>query len=166
MRLLRLSRIIRPISPIETIVSQTHRTQLSPRTSRANSTKRRPANDKVIARPAKPKVVYETNRGRMFHSTIESFVDSYRSDRLKGKVQLIFTSPPFPLRRKKRYGNKEGQDYVDWLAKLAKPLSALLTPTHHGPPPQPSLPRAVARSSRWSRQCCGSDVPHARRAST
>lgn len=102
---------------------------MSPPTSRAKSKTRRPAEKKKPPLPAKPKVAYETNRGRMYHSTIESFLDSYRSDRLKGKVQLIFTSPPFPLRRKKRYGNKEGQAYVDWLAQLAKPLSTLLTPT-------------------------------------
>jgi len=36
--------------------------------------------------------------------------------RLKGKVQLVFTSPPFPLNRKKRYGNEEGEAYKEWLA--------------------------------------------------
>lgn len=65
----------------------------------------------------------------MYHSTIESFLSSYRGERLAGKVQLVFTSPPFPLRRKKRYGNKEGQEYVEWLANLARPLSTLLTPS-------------------------------------
>lgn len=84
---------------------------------------------KPLTPVVKPRVAYETNHGRMYHSTIESFIDSYRGQRLLGKVQLIFTSPPFPLRRKKRYGNKEGQEYVDWLAALAKPLSTLLTPT-------------------------------------
>jgi site-specific DNA-methyltransferase (cytosine-N4-specific) len=64
----------------------------------------------------------------MFHSTIETFLKSGRAKKLNGHVQLVFTSPPFPLRRKKRYGNKEGQEYVDWLADLAKPLGQLLTP--------------------------------------
>lgn len=63
------------------------------------------------------------------HSTIEAFLESDRAKRLQGKVQLVFTSPPFPLRRKKRYGNKEGQEYIDWLAELAPRLSRLLTAT-------------------------------------
>jgi site-specific DNA-methyltransferase (cytosine-N4-specific) len=65
----------------------------------------------------------------MYNATIEGFLSSYRAERLAGQVQLVFTSPPFPLRRKKKYGNKEGQEYVDWLAALAQPLSQLLTPT-------------------------------------
>jgi hypothetical protein len=42
-------------------------------------------------------------------------------------VQLIFTSPPFPLNHKKRYGNRTGDDYLEWLADLASPLKELLT---------------------------------------
>jgi len=34
-------------------------------------------------------------------------------------VQLIFTSPPFPLNRKKRYGNEIGAEYIEWLADFA-----------------------------------------------
>jgi site-specific DNA-methyltransferase (cytosine-N4-specific) len=37
----------------------------------------------------------------------------------RGKVQLIFTSPPFPLNRKKRYGNLEGAVFRHWLAGFA-----------------------------------------------
>jgi len=42
-------------------------------------------------------------------------------------VQLVFTSPPFPLNTKKRYGNLQGQDYVDWLASFARSFRSLLT---------------------------------------
>jgi site-specific DNA-methyltransferase (cytosine-N4-specific) len=45
---------------------------------------------------------------------------------LQNQVDLIFTSPPFPLNRKKRYGNLNGQAYIDWLVGMAKPLRALL----------------------------------------
>ncbi|HWP84018.1 MAG TPA: DNA methyltransferase [Terriglobia bacterium] len=38
----------------------------------------------------------------------------------KKHVQLIFTSPPFPLNRKKKYGNFQGKAYVDWLAGFAE----------------------------------------------
>jgi DNA modification methylase len=48
---------------------------------------------------------------------------------LKGKVQLVFTSPPFPLNSKKRYGNLSGLAYLKWLASFAPILKELLTPT-------------------------------------
>jgi DNA modification methylase len=34
-------------------------------------------------------------------------------------VSLVMTSPPFALQRKKEYGNKEQEEYVDWLAEFA-----------------------------------------------
>jgi DNA methylase len=46
-----------------------------------------------------------------------------------GKVQLILTSPPFPLNNKKSYGNLNGNEYMDWFVGLAPRLSALLTKT-------------------------------------
>lgn len=46
----------------------------------------------------------------------------------RGKVQLVFTSPPFPLNRKKKYGNLEGEAYVEWLAGYAPRLTEYLTP--------------------------------------
>lgn len=34
-------------------------------------------------------------------------------------VNLVITSPPFALQRKKEYGNKEQHEYIDWLAEFA-----------------------------------------------
>lgn len=34
-------------------------------------------------------------------------------------VNLVMTSPPFALLRKKEYGNEEQHDYIDWLAEFA-----------------------------------------------
>jgi len=34
-------------------------------------------------------------------------------------VNLVITSPPFALLRKKEYGNKEQHEYIDWLAEFA-----------------------------------------------
>lgn len=34
-------------------------------------------------------------------------------------VNLVVTSPPFALLRKKEYGNKEQHEYIDWLAEFA-----------------------------------------------
>src|SRR3712207_8417692 len=48
--------------------------------------------------------------GTMYQGTVEDFLD-LQGKELKGKVQLVFFSPPFPLKRKKRYGNKDGEEY-------------------------------------------------------
>lgn len=47
---------------------------------------------------------------------------------LRGKVQLIFTSPPFSLIKKKSYGNHRGQAYINWLASYADLFRDLLAP--------------------------------------
>ena len=64
----------------------------------------------------------------MYQSKIEEFLDSEIGRALRGQVQLVFTSPPFPLNRKKKYGNLVGEEYLAWLGSLAKPLGDLLTP--------------------------------------
>ena len=48
-------------------------------------------------------------------------------NKLRGNVQLIFTSPPFPLNNKKKYGNLKGDKYRKWFASLAEIFSELLT---------------------------------------
>jgi len=74
------------------------------------------------------KKLYGTKRGRMYWGTAEQFLESPVAKRAKGKVNLIFTSPPFPLNRKKKYGNFQGQEYVDWLAGFAEGFRDLLSP--------------------------------------
>lgn len=71
-------------------------------------------------------VGYKTPRGRMFLGLAEDFLASAIGATKRGKVQLILTSPPFPLNRKKRYGNLQGEAYVKWLADFAQPLRKLL----------------------------------------
>ncbi|MDD2850352.1 MAG: hypothetical protein PHY09_00430 [Desulfuromonadaceae bacterium] len=58
---------------------------------------------------------YSTKLGSMWHSTIETALVREPLNALKGKVDLIFTSPPYPLKKKKKYGNKTGDDYLQWL---------------------------------------------------
>jgi len=72
---------------------------------------------------------YSTKLGSMWHSTIETALIQDPLNDLKGKVDLVFTSPPYPLKRKKKYGNKTGDDYLQWLSGLAPKLAALLSPT-------------------------------------
>jgi DNA modification methylase len=71
---------------------------------------------------------YQTDLGSMYVCKVEKFLSSPEGAALKGKVQLILTSPPFPLNRKKKYGNEQGEEFTEWLASLAKPLSKLLKP--------------------------------------
>ena len=46
---------------------------------------------------------------------------------MQGKVQLILTSPPFPLNKKKKYGNFCGEEYKSWFVSLAPLFESLLT---------------------------------------
>lgn len=88
------------------------------------------ARRKPKAKAVKPPLVaYRTTRGAMYRGLAEQFLESPVARRYKGKIQLVFTSPPFPLNRKKRYGNLLGQKYIKWLAKFAPLLANLLTPT-------------------------------------
>lgn len=54
--------------------------------------------------------------------------DSLRKmKRMKPKtIDLFFTSPPFPLIRKKEYGNREEKEYIDWLIPFVEAGARLL----------------------------------------
>ncbi len=42
-------------------------------------------------------------------------------------INLIVTSPPFALTRKKEYGNKSADEYVDWFLGFARQFHRILT---------------------------------------
>lgn len=65
------------------------------------------------------KVGYKTEFGIYYNGKIEKALASKKFDKYKGEVSLIFTSPPFPLNRKKKYGNFQGEEYINWLSNLA-----------------------------------------------
>ena len=44
-------------------------------------------------------------------------------------IDLVMTSPPFALQRKKEYGNESQNDYVDWLCEFGKLVFAKLKDT-------------------------------------
>lgn len=71
-------------------------------------------------------LAYKTKLGKAYQSRIEDFIASPEAKRLRGKVQLILTSPPFPLLRPKRYGNTQGQEYIDWISSVVSELVPLL----------------------------------------
>lgn len=80
-----------------------------------------------MAHSPRPAVLHRTRRGRYLHGRAEELLSGPLGDRLDGKVQLLLTSPPFPLNTKKSYGNLKGQDYRNWFASLAEVFAKLLT---------------------------------------
>src|SRR6266498_3072239 len=72
---------------------------------------------------------YQTKTGIYFCGKAEELVAARETKPYLGKIDLIFTSPPFPLNRKKKYGNLDGKEYVDWIANLAPIFKALIKPT-------------------------------------
>lgn len=73
-------------------------------------------------------LAYETNRGRMFLGESDQFLANGALKRYEGRVNLIFTSPPFPLNRKKKYGNRTGDEYIKWLSAFGPLLKRMLAP--------------------------------------
>lgn len=74
-------------------------------------------------------MAYRTDLGICLKGKAEEILQSPKiAEHLKHKVDLIFTSPPFPLNRKKKYGNLKGNAYVDWLAAFADTFKVLLKP--------------------------------------
>lgn len=43
-------------------------------------------------------------------------------------IDLVVTSPPFALNRKKEYGNKDAEDYNDWFMQFVEKVYRVLTP--------------------------------------
>lgn len=71
--------------------------------------------------------MYSSTLGRLIQGdSIELLSGELKND-LKGKVNLIITSPPFPLNNKKKYGNEKGEEYLNWFRRLAPIFSDLLT---------------------------------------
>lgn len=62
----------------------------------------------------------------MLHSYSTQYGEAWCGDSLKllerledNSVNLVITSPPFALQRKKEYGNKEQHEYLDWITEFA-----------------------------------------------
>lgn len=60
--------------------------------------------------------VYRTVRGAAYAGDSRSLLQQLPDD----AVNLVITSPPFALLRKKSYGNKSQSEYVDWLLSFAE----------------------------------------------
>ena len=64
---------------------------------------------------------YATEKGICINADCEKVIDDYLIPNYSGQIQLILTSPPFPLKRAKKYGNKTGQEYLDWFCNSSQP---------------------------------------------
>lgn len=72
------------------------------------------------------KAFYQTDLGKMYLGDCEEILLDYRKQNDTDKANLIFTSPPFPLNRAKRYGNMNGEEYLKWFSGLAPIFSEIL----------------------------------------
>ncbi len=64
------------------------------------------------------KIAYKTKKGIFYKGELQSILCSPKFEKYKGKINLIFFSPPFPLNRKKKYGNFQGEEYMEWLSNI------------------------------------------------
>lgn len=69
---------------------------------------------------------YNTPLGICINEKCETVISKYLIPNYQGQVQLIFTSPPFPLNRAKKYGNLNGDEYKKWLCDVVKSMLPLL----------------------------------------
>lgn len=60
--------------------------------------------------------VYSTDKGAAFCGDSLELLGKLPNE----SVNLVVTSPPFALQRKKEYGNKNQSEYIDWLAGFAR----------------------------------------------
>jgi len=65
---------------------------------------------------------YRTSHGQAFLADTLSFLPLIKDD----SIDLILTSPPFALKRKKEYGNENEDKYCDWFLSFAPHLRRIL----------------------------------------
>jgi site-specific DNA-methyltransferase (cytosine-N4-specific) len=75
----------------------------------------------------KHKILYKTKLGKFYLGDSVNLISNGFIRKYQSKVNLIITSPPFPLNQKKRYGNLKGEEYKEWFINLAPLFSDLLT---------------------------------------
>ncbi len=73
-------------------------------------------------------ILYKTRHGSFYLGDSINLIKKKFSKKFSEKVNLIITSPPFPLNQKKRYGNYKGDEYKEWFISLAPLFSDLLAP--------------------------------------
>ncbi|MDR7247358.1 MULTISPECIES: site-specific DNA-methyltransferase [Bacillus] len=69
------------------------------------------------------RLAYTTNRGSAYIGDSLELLDSLEDN----SINLVMTSPPFALLRQKAYGNKNGEEYIQWLSEFALKVKEKLT---------------------------------------
>ena len=72
------------------------------------------------------RVRIHTELGDMYYGLCEDVISEYAESVFR-PVNLIFTSPPFPLNRAKKYGNMTGKEYLEWISYLAKLFTSIIS---------------------------------------
>jgi site-specific DNA-methyltransferase (cytosine-N4-specific) len=72
----------------------------------------------------KTKAAYSTALGAAFVGDSRDLLAELPDN----SVQLVMTSPPFALQRKKEYGNLDQHEYIDWFLEFARLVHQKLTP--------------------------------------
>jgi len=70
------------------------------------------------------KPVYETEIGAAYCANCLDVLQTIPST----SIDLVLTSPPFALRRKKSYGNVSAEEYCDWFWPFAREIARILKP--------------------------------------
>jgi len=76
-------------------------------------------------RLGKFKPYYSTPTGAVFHMDAHSLLQAIPSD----TVDLVVTSPPFALTRKKEYGNEPIERYLNWFMPFCLEIKRILKAT-------------------------------------
>lgn len=66
--------------------------------------------------------LYQTRHGKAYVGDSKMLLEMLPDE----SVDLIFTSPPFALQRKKEYGNVDQDEYVDWLSSFVPQIWRVL----------------------------------------
>lgn len=78
-----------------------------------------------IPRPRSLKPLYETSFG---YAAVADSV-AFMRELPESSIDLVMTSPPFALKRKKEYGNVVAEAYVEWFMPFALEVHRILKPT-------------------------------------
>lgn len=66
---------------------------------------------------------YTTDHGAAYQGDSKELLDELPQE----SIDLVVTSPPFGLRRKKEYGNEDPEDYNEWFIDFAEKVHRVLT---------------------------------------
>lgn len=80
----------------------------------------------VLQEEKRPEVFHKTRHGNIFLGDSLHLLEHVLQPR---SVDLIVTSPPFGLVRKKRYGNADAEDYIDWFRPFGFAFKRVLKET-------------------------------------